>query len=365
MKNNLICEITTAHPRDDIRIFHKYCKSLSKDFQVELLVQDGKGSLDYSKNLKIMDLKNNGVLGIFGKYYNIFRYLNRKKSKPLIHMHDPELMPLAIVLALFKYKLVFDFHEDYVKQLDSKPYLNGLQKCFFRILFRPLMHLTCKFSKLTVGVTPQLVGKLSKYKENSILIENYPILNSHISLSPLREKCFIYAGNISEVRGIYEMLNFLLFLNGSHKLILCGKFRCEALEEEAKKHAGWKFVDYKGVVGRDTLKKLFTMSIAGLIFFRKVPNNLDSRPNKFYEYMEASLPIIASDIPSWEVFIRKNRCGLTIDILNFNNSLEQLRVLENESRLLEKGRNGRSFIENNYSWQYKYKDIRKRFYSIL
>jgi len=367
VKNSIICEVTTAHPRDDIRIFQKYCTSLSDDFTVELLVQDGKSDKSYSEKLSTKDLKTTNFLGMFSKYYNIFKYLKSKqnKSEVLVHMHDPELMPLAIFLGVCRYKVVFDFHEDYVKQLDSKPYLNEFQKAFFRILFRPLMYLTCKLSKLTIGVTPQLVNKLTKYKDNSMLVENYPILNEIVSSHSEKEKTFIYAGNISEIRGIHEMLEFLVLLNGSYRLILCGKFRCESLEAETRSHPGWKYVDYQGIVDRQTLNQLFARCIAGLIFFRKVPNNLDSRPNKFYEYMEASLPIIASDIPSWETFINKNQCGITINTSNFDESSVQLKVLDKEEELAELGKNGRLFIENNYSWQYKYNDIRERFMSIL
>ena len=39
-----ICHITTVHPRYDVRIFIKECKSLAKTFcDVNLIVADGKG----------------------------------------------------------------------------------------------------------------------------------------------------------------------------------------------------------------------------------------------------------------------------------------------------------------------------------
>jgi len=367
VKTATIYEITTAHPRDDIRIYHKYCKSLENDLMVELLVQDENGDHKYSENLLVKDLKRKSKFGMFGKYYQILKYLKEqdKKHNSLLHLHDPELMPLSILLGILGYKVVFDFHEDYVKQLDSKPYLRVWQKTFFRILFRPLMYLTCKTAKLTIGVTPDLVSKLNRYKNNSMLVENYPLLSEAIVHSKAQSKQFVYAGNISEIRGIYEMLDFLLVLKGDYKLILCGKFRNEVLEKSVKEHDGWKHVDYRGVVDRQTLKSIFSQSLAGLIFFQKVPNNLDSRPNKFYEYMEASLPIIASDIPSWKTFIDKNECGVTLatDSLGSKEELEAL--LGGETVLKQLGDNGRAFIENNYSWQYKYEFVKEKLKSIL
>ena len=42
MKN--ICHITTVHPRYDTRIFEKFAKSLSKKYEVLLIVSDGLGN---------------------------------------------------------------------------------------------------------------------------------------------------------------------------------------------------------------------------------------------------------------------------------------------------------------------------------
>ena len=38
-----ICHISTLHPRNDVRIFYKQCKSLSQVFDVNLIVADGLG----------------------------------------------------------------------------------------------------------------------------------------------------------------------------------------------------------------------------------------------------------------------------------------------------------------------------------
>ena len=42
LENNKIVHLISVHPRDDIRIFHKQCTTMSNDgFDVSLIVSDG------------------------------------------------------------------------------------------------------------------------------------------------------------------------------------------------------------------------------------------------------------------------------------------------------------------------------------
>ena len=50
-----VVQITTVHPRYDIRIFHKECKSLSSVYDVSLIVADGLGN-ETKDNIKIIDI---------------------------------------------------------------------------------------------------------------------------------------------------------------------------------------------------------------------------------------------------------------------------------------------------------------------
>ena len=109
LKNMKICHISTAHPRYDVRIFLKECVSLSKSFQeVHLIIADGLGD----------ETKNNVIIHDIGKpQTRKDRFLNFSKlalikakelKADLYHLHDPELLRIALKLQKSGAKVIYD-----------------------------------------------------------------------------------------------------------------------------------------------------------------------------------------------------------------------------------------------------------------
>ena len=154
------------------------CNSCTKKFtKVTLAVCDGIGD-DYSnKNISIID---------FGKPYNRvvrvflfpFRLLSfsLKYEYCIYHLHDPELLIIGLLLIIKGKNVVYDFHEDFPKQVLSKHYLSHFTRIFISKSFKLL---ECTFTPLYSGIitaTPSIRQNFYRYNKNTIDIRNYPIL---------------------------------------------------------------------------------------------------------------------------------------------------------------------------------------------
>jgi hypothetical protein len=97
-----ICHISTVHSRYDVRIFFKECVSLAKNYkEVHLIIADGLGD----------ETKNNVIIHDLGKpktrkdRFLKFSKLALSKAKEIqadvYHLHDPELLRIALKLQKF------------------------------------------------------------------------------------------------------------------------------------------------------------------------------------------------------------------------------------------------------------------------
>jgi glycosyltransferase involved in cell wall biosynthesis len=111
-------------------------------------------------------------------------------------------------------------------------------------------------------------------------------------------------------------------------------------------------VHYLGILNRDEVRNLFSRSRAGLVTFLPEPNHINAQPNKMFEYMSASLPVICSDFPLWRELIEKNKCGICVNPKDPKAIAEAINfLLENPEESQRMGENGRRAVEEKYNWE--------------
>ncbi|MBN2778887.1 MAG: glycosyltransferase family 4 protein [Bacteroidales bacterium] len=360
-----ICHITTVHQRYDVRIYHKQCTSLSKKWSdINIIVADGKG-----------DEEKNGI-----KFHDIGKPTGRKerflkKTKQafekaisikadVYHLHDPELLRIALKLKKSGAKVIFDSHEDLPRQITSKPYIpKFLRKplAFFVEIYEDRI---AKRIDGIVTATPFIRDRFIKINRNCIDINNYP-LESEISINhsvTQKENKVCYIGGITKIRGLSQVIEGIK--DTSLKLDLAGEVTDDYLSE-LQSISGWQQVNLLGFIDRKQSQDVKNSSVAGIVTFLAEPNHINAQPNKIFEYMASGLPVIGSNFPLWKIIIEDNHCGICVDPTSpaeISNAINYL--ADNPKIAKQMGENGKRLVQEKYNWGIEEKKLYE-FYSNL
>jgi hypothetical protein len=300
--------------------------------------------------------------------FRMFRAVLRERPD-VAHFHDPELIPWGVLLRLHGIRVIYDVHEDLPNQLQHKEYIS---LPIARVLALVVGMVEWVASKLLTHVIIVVPSMLNRFEgENVTVVANFPLLSEFID-GPLEETnsnnaSFVYAGGISRVRGINEMVEAINLLGDNRaSLRLMGRFTEPGLEAEIGNQAGWEQVKYLGWCSRKTISKELSEASAGLVLLHPTPQYRISYPVKMFEYMAAGIPVIGSDFPLWRKIVDGAGCGMVVNPRDPQEIADAMQwILDHPVEARQMGNRGRLAVETNYNWEAESKKLLEVYRQIL
>lgn len=353
-----IVHLTTVHQRRDVRIFHKEAQTLrTLGRPVILVVADGLGDEQDPGGVRFVDV---GPLGrrltraVVGSWRAMRTVIALRPA--VVHFHDPELIPMALVLKVVGYTIIYDVHEDVPRQILDKHWIpRPLRWTVSKAV--AAIERAAKFSfDAFATATPHIAGKFPAPR--TVIVQNFPmpeeLVAPHAQTYFERPLQIAYVGGTTRERGGCEMVNAMDILADDRpaaRLTWAGPFTPASFGEHLRNLPGWAMVDYRGKLDRPGVAELLGTSRAGLIVFQPAPNHMEAQPNKLFEYMAAGLPVIASDFPLWRNIVTDAGCGLLVDPQNPTAIADAVKwILDHPDDAEAMGRRGKHAVASTYHW---------------
>ena len=342
-----ICHVTSVHNAFDTRIYHKMCKSLSKEYDVYLVApnvenQESEGIHIVGVNLPQGRLKR--MLNLDGV---LKAALNVDAS--IYHLHDPELIPTGLKLKKHGKIVIFDSHEDIPIDVSEKSWIPKVIRPFVASYYKRYEKNSLEKYDALVSVTPSIVERLLTINPHTFQITNYPALSEFIDERKWGDSiCF--AGNVSRSWMLSNIADSIKDYKIPFRIV--GPCYTPDFGEYIRQMKG---VEYSGKIPHKAVRPFTQESTVGMALYDYLPSFGYKRGslgnNKMFEYMASGIPVIATDFDLWKEIIDKYHCGICVNPHDKDAILNAIKYyIDNKDVAQEHGNNGRKAVEEFYNW---------------
>ena len=348
-----VCILTTVHDRLDVRIFYKEARTLARVYEVVLLAPGTQEEQRGRVRIRPLGTKKGRLHRVAVLGWRALRKAWATRAG-VYHFHDPELIPLGLALKMLtSARVVYDIHEDYPRQILSKPWIHSTFRKPMVWGMGLLERLAARFFDSSVAATPGIARRFPPSK--TVIVRNFPRVEELIAnreeVIPYHERpnWAVYVGGIGFVRGAIEMVKAVEHVNIPADLVFAGNLESKTLQNTLAALPGWGRTRFLGWLDRPQVRDVLGKARVGLVLLHPLSRYQESWPVKLFEYMAAGIPFVASDFPLWREL--GEGAGLFVDPLDppsIAQAIEWLFAHPKEAEAM--GQRGRELVLKKYNW---------------
>lgn len=362
-----ICHFSTVHSIWDTRVFQRECVSLAKNHQVTLIAIGQQSGI--IKGVKVIGIKKPSS---FFKRFTLTAFLVFKEAlfaeADIYHIHDAEMIPYGIVLALNGKKVVYDIHENTYHDILLKPWVKPWTKNITALAYNFLLRTAKHFLHFIVVVaSPRFLKSFFVKEEECTIIQNFADVNQMapyvvLNRSALPGNHLFYVGMIRdmyyEVDDLLEAMWILKKSGLETQLHLIGYFG-NSVKQGFDYLPFWKEIEANVTYyGKLSLEQAYAISMQckiGICLKDQPEDMLVSHERKLFEYMAVGLPAIFTHSHIYTALNQQCNIGLAV---NLKSAVEIAAAIEalllDSNGLNQKAELGFHWTKNYYNWETEY-----------
>lgn len=289
------------------------CDVLSEmGFDVLLVGRKLKNSLPIDRSYSSKRFRlifNKGVL--FYAEYNLrlFLFLLFTKKSILFSNDLDTLLPNYLISKLQNKKLIFDSHELFseIPELVSRKRVKKIWLSIEKRIIPKLKHVITVSDSIKdhyqnlYGVSAIVVRNISENKEHH---------QTNFEFDTKDKKVILYQGSVNLGRGLELMINTMHLLDDYIFVVIGNGDILQELKEKTVAQSLEKKVKFLGKKTPNELKKLTPNASIGMSLEEDLGLNYRyALPNKIFDYIQANIPVIVSDLPEMSKLVNTYKIG--------------------------------------------------------
>jgi glycosyltransferase involved in cell wall biosynthesis len=307
-------------------------------YKVILVGRKLPNSLPYEGEFQFIRLRllfNKGPLFYAEFNFKLF-FLLVYEYADLYFSNDLDTLPANFLAAKFHgNRIVYDSHEYFtgVPELLGRRITRNIWR-FFEKLLLPKIHNLITVSE---GVATQYK---SDYNVKMKVIRNVPfsavVANGYLEKNSA-QKTIIYQGALNKDRGLELMIRSLKYIDNAVLLIIGSGDIERQLHELAKEEDVIGRIIFTGKVPFGKLPAYSAKADLGISLEEDSnPNYRFALPNKLFDYIQAQIPVLVSDLPEMAAIVRNYGVGeVCINRTPEMMAMQIIDIIENKNKYLQ------------------------------
>lgn len=320
--------VTTVHPPFDGRIYYKEVRALADvGVDVSLATTIEQRTQAFGVTLLPLGKRGGSRLRRIGRAMRALHAMVSNR-RAVIHIHDPELLVVAIVPALLGSRVVYDVHEFHADTIMGRAWIPRRLRPLVRRCYELVESLALR---RVAGVVVVVEGMLAHYERRMppgrvALVRNYPnigrddVVRAQAQPHPLEGRPYVvHTGGASKRVSYHLMVEAaeamrdlspdLAFVNiGENDLGDYPETQRRDLEQRSRA-AG---IIERGRLPYPEVLQWLAHARIGYIPLEDTFNHRIALPNKLFEYLQFGLPVVADRIGRVEEIVDAGDVGMLV-----------------------------------------------------